>query len=130
MKSVRPLLFQENLLIASTHPHNSLPSYCSLLIQINVRKHLAGRFNESKSLGQLQNHYGSLPGLICRFIAFFKGTLILNFNKMVNCELLSNLTASQLHICACLNIFGLGAYDISAEQRKPRKLKVGNDMIT
>lgn len=138
VKTVRPLLFFQNLLIASMHPHNSLPSYCSLLIQISVLKHLAGSVNEYKPLSQLQNHYGSLPGLICRFLAFFKGTLISNFNKMVNCELLIIMiqqlddiySITTSYLCTCLNIFGLGAYDVSAEQCKSRKLKVGNDMIT
>lgn len=121
------------------HPHNSLPSYCSLLIQISVLKYLAGSINEyNKPLSQLQNHYGSLPGLIRRFLAFFKGTLISNFKKMVNCELLIiriqqldgiySITTSYL--CTCLNIIGLGVYDVSREQCKSRKLEVGNDMIT
>jgi len=137
VKTVRPLLFFQNLLIASMDPHDSLPSYCSLLIQINVLKHLNGSINEYKSVSQLQNHYGSLPGLIRRFLAFFTGTLNSNFNKMVNCELLIiriqqldgiySITTS--YVCTCLNIFGLGAYDVSAEQCKSRKLKGRNDMI-
>jgi hypothetical protein len=135
MKRVRPLPFLQNLLITSTHPENSLPSYCSLLIQINVLKHLAGSFNTPKPLSQPQHHCGSLPGLTCRFLASFKGTMISNFNKIVNCELpiigiqqpdgIYSIITSYL--CIYLNIFGLGAYDVSAEQCTSRKLKVGND---
>ena len=33
LKRQRPLLRLQNLLIASMHPHNSLPTYCSLLIK-------------------------------------------------------------------------------------------------
>ena len=104
------------------HPQNSLRSYCSLLIQINVLIHLAGSFNASKPLSQLQNHHGSLLGLTRRFLAFF--TMISNFNKMVNCELLiigfqqldSIYSIITSYLSTCLNIFGLGAYDVSAEQ--------------
>jgi hypothetical protein len=77
LKRQRPLLLLlHNLLIARMHPHNSLPSYCSLLIQINVLNHLAASFNVSKPVSQLRNYHGSLLWLMRRFVAFLKGTLI------------------------------------------------------
>ena len=64
--------------------------------------------------------------------------MISNFNKMVNCELLITgieqldgiYSIITSYLCTSLNIFDLGAYDVSAEQYKSRKFKVGNDYLT
>ena len=106
LKRQRPHLLHQNLLTASMHPQNSLPSCCSLLVRINVLKHLAASFNEPKPLSQLRNHHCSLLGLMRRFLAFVKGTLIPNFNKMVARELLiigvqKWKTSSALHFQTC-----------------------------
>jgi len=57
---------------------------------------------------------------------------------MVNCELLiigiqqldSIYSIITSYLCTSLDIFGLEAYGVSAEQCKSRNLKVGNEMIT
>jgi len=72
-------LLLQNILTASKHPHNSLPSCCSmLLVQINVLKHPNEDCNESKPLSQLHNCPG--PLLRLRFLSF-KGALFLGFKK-------------------------------------------------
>ena len=46
---------------ASTHPHNSLSSWCrSPLLPSNVLKHIDASFSRSKPLSQLHNCHGSL----------------------------------------------------------------------
>ena len=51
----RSLSVFQILLIASRHPHNSLLSNPSLLIHINVLKHLEAKFNDFKPFSKLQN---------------------------------------------------------------------------
>jgi hypothetical protein len=82
--------------IARKQRHNPLSSCCSSLI--NVLKHLDASFSESKPLNQLWNHHSPLIRLRLQF-SFFKGTLLLNFNNMVNIGCwsweFSNLKASS-----------------------------------
>jgi hypothetical protein len=70
-----PLLPLQNLLVSSTHPHNSLPSCCySLLVPVNALRYLDASFSQSKPLS-----HRPLLRLRLRFLSFFKGVLLPNF---------------------------------------------------
>ena len=85
----RPLLLLQNPLTAHKYPHNSLSRCCcSLLVPINVLKHLHVSFSQSKSLSQLQNRHSPFLWVWLMFLNFFKGTLLVNINKMANLVLL------------------------------------------
>jgi hypothetical protein len=88
MTNQLPFLHQ-NLLIASKKPHKSLSSCCrSLLVQINVLKHLDANLHKCKPLTQILNSHGTLVRLSLRFPSSFKCALLPNFNKIVELELL------------------------------------------
>jgi hypothetical protein len=59
-----------------------------LLFRIDVLKQLGASFSASKPLSQLRNLHGPLLRLRLRFLSLFKGTLLRNFNKIVERELL------------------------------------------
>ena len=84
----RPLLLLQNLLTENTRYHSSLPSWCSsLLVRIDVLKHLDAIFNSSTPLSQLQNRHGLLRRSRLTFLSF-KSSLLVNSKTMVQRELL------------------------------------------
>jgi len=84
-----PVLSLQNLLISSNHPHNSLSSCCcSLRVLLIVHKYLDASFSQSKPLSQLQNRHGPLLRPRIRFLSFFKGAVLLNFDQIVDTGLL------------------------------------------
>ena len=75
----RPLLLLQNLHIAHKHPHNPLSSCCcSLLVPINVPKHLDASSSQSKPLSQLQIRHSQVPLLLQWCFAS-------EFQQMFNC---------------------------------------------
>lgn len=60
---------------------------CWLHIHVSGLKHLDAFFSESKPLIELWNHHGPVVRLRLKFLSFFKGALLPNFNKMVEHEI-------------------------------------------
>ena len=121
----RPLLLLQNLHTAHKHPHNPLSSCCcSILVPINVSKHLDASSGQSKPLSQLQNHHSPLLRLRLRlrFLNCLNGALLPNFNRwsaLSNCH---GSLAIPWHPTYCTHNFahlayytGSGVKDICAE---------------
>ena len=73
----------QSILIASKYPHNSLWSCCySLFVPVSVLRHLDAIFSGS----MLQNRHG--PLLRLRFLRFFSGALLPNFDMIFKREFL------------------------------------------
>jgi hypothetical protein len=110
-------LLLHNLLTVIKHTHKSLSScYWLLLVQLSVLKHLNANLirPRPKPLSQLWHHHDPLRlrlRLRLRFLSFFKGSLLLNFHKMVQCLILiivvqqfedvSNNVRMNLPACVC-----------------------------
>jgi hypothetical protein len=57
---------------------------CSLLLRTHVRKQYDdASLSESLLLSENQNNFGFLLRVRLRFLNFFKGALLVNFNKIV-----------------------------------------------
>ena len=79
LAKLRPLLLQ-NLPVSSKYPHNSLRRCCkSLIVTVNVHRYLDASYSHSKPLSQLKNSQGPLLRPRLRFLCFFKGGLLPNF---------------------------------------------------
>jgi hypothetical protein len=63
------------------HPRSSPYSFCCVLV---LRINSCNAFSESKPLNQLRNRHCPILMFMLRFS---KGSLRLNFNKIINCEL-------------------------------------------
>jgi hypothetical protein len=108
--------------------------YCSQLIRISVFKHFVASFSESKPVSQLSNRHGPLLTVRLMFLSFFKGALLPNLNKMVECEILIlvvqhledifNIICLDLHVW--LNILSVGAKGVSADWHKLTQCKLGD----
>jgi len=87
MLRYRNLRLLKYTLTASKQPHNFLYSHCCLLlVRNNFLKQLVVRFSASKALHQVP--YSALLRLRFVFLGSFSGALLLNFGKIVECELM------------------------------------------
>jgi hypothetical protein len=83
--------------------------------------------NQSKPRSQLQNRNGPVFRLRVGFLSCFTGTLLLNFNTIVDGELWpwafrnwNIFSAPYVGIGEFLIIYWVGVYDVIAERRKSR----------
>jgi len=121
----RNLRLLKNTLTASKQTRNFLHSHCCLLlVRNNFLKHLVARFSVSKTLRQVP--HGALLALRFMFLGFFRGVLLLNFDKIVERELLIvgflqleyTLNIAGTNLSAYLNILRPAENDLSEERRK------------
>jgi hypothetical protein len=128
----RRLILRQNLIPESKYPHNSLSSRCcSLLLPVNVLRHPDASFSQSKSLGQLQNRHGPNLRLRFRFLSFFKGALLQNFNRVVERDLMivvlqqleDTFSILRTNLCPCLKVPGVGTNAVTADEGS-RKMAV------
>jgi len=97
----------------------------SPLVPFRALAHPNASSSQSKHLSQLQNRHGSLLRLRLRFLSFFKGALLPNFNTIVDSRLLTEgfpqledvFSILHQNLPIYLDILGRTEKDVSAGRR-------------